>query len=103
MIFAFLFTVVVGVCAVALIGLEDSHYRVTRLMEEMDFQTAARAEQPAKEPNLTAPDVEFTRSLLALSKVDSQVPCDSPKHERGEFSSSASIPPDRLRSHVQAL
>ena len=117
MIFAFLFTVFIGVCAVALIGLEDSHYRFTRLLEELDEQAAQRSEQHNGEPqtNVVGPilvpqlatdtsgELSFTRSLLALSKVDSLVPCGSPAPARDVSSLLVSAPPDQLKNRVQAL
>jgi hypothetical protein len=88
MIFAFAFTVFIGLCAVALIGLEDSHFRVSRLLEELDEQAL---QQPGSErPGVVAPvftgqqtadafgELAFTRSLLALGKVEQPVPDGSP-------------------------
>jgi len=114
MIFAFVFTVFIGICAVALIGLEDSHYRVTRLLEELDEQAAqhpVEAEQPAnvapmvsgKQTSDAFGEMSFTRSLLALNKVDSLAPCDSPGPVRAESSSSESAHPAQSTDHVQAL
>jgi hypothetical protein len=118
MIFAFVFTVFIGICAVALIGLEDSHYRVTRLLEELDEQAAQRpATAPATRvaPMLSTQmvsgqqtgdafgEMAFTRSLLALNKVDSLAPCDSPGPARAESSSSESVRPAQSTDHVQAL
>ncbi len=118
MIFAFVFTVFIGICAVALIGLEDSHYRVTRLLEELDEQAAQRAEStPASRvaPMLSNQivsgqrtvdafgEMSFTRSLLALNKVDSLTPCDSPGPVLAESSSSESARPVQSKDHVQAL
>ncbi len=111
MIFAFCFTVFVGVCAVALIGLEDSHYRVTRLLQELDEQSAqqpasarANAIGPMVSGQQTADafgELSFTRTLLALGKVDSLVPCDSPKPALGVSSSLVSVPLDQSKSRVQ--
>ncbi len=114
MIFAFVFTVFIGICAVALIGLEDSHYRVTRLLEELDEQAAQSpltAEQTMRvSPMVTAQqtadafgEMSFTRSLLALNKVDSLAPCDSPGPVRAESSSSVSVRPAQSSDRVQAL
>ncbi len=103
MILAFLCTLVVGICAIALIGLEDSHYRVTRLMQELDHRGATPSGRSRRESEVTAPDVDFTRSLLALSKVDSLLPCDFPAPARDGSSLSGSIPPDRSKSRAQAL
>jgi len=118
MIFAFLFTVFIGICAVALIGLEDSHYRVTRLLEELDEQAAKRSletEQTARVVPISAPivssqqtadtfsEISFTRSLLALNKVDSLAPCDFPGPVRAESSSLESVRPAQSKDRVQAL
>ena len=116
MIFAFIFTVFIGICAVALIGLEDSHYRVTRLIEELDEQAAQRsADSEQALSGQTSPvapmvtvqqtadafgEMSFTRSLLALNKVDSLVPCDSPVPVRGESSLSESVRPVQSKDHV---
>ena len=114
MIIAFAVTIFIGFCAVALIGMEDSHYRVTKLLEEMDEQAAQRSAE-AEQTTTVAPimttqqtadafgEMSFTRSLLALNKVDSLVPCDSPKPVRVESSSSESALPVRSRDRVQAL
>ncbi len=118
MIFAFVFTVFIGLCAVALIGLEDSHYRVTRLLEELDEQAAKRSSVPEKiriapvmlgqqasgQQSVDAfGEMSFTRSLLALNKVDSLAPCDFPGLVRAESSSSASVRPVQSKDHAQAL
>jgi len=73
-----------GVCALFLVGLGDSHGRVTRMLDALEEN-----EQPVCTPVVPAaayspkPDVfsevSFTRSLLALSKVRSLDPYDSPK------------------------
>ncbi len=117
MIFAFLCTVFVGVCAVALIGMEDSHVRFTRFLEELDQQAAQRLGQQEASARAgfirafptpqsaaeTSGEISFTRSLLALSKVDSLVPGDSPVPAPGVSSSLASALPDQSKNHVQAL
>jgi len=112
MIFALVFTVIIGICAVALIGLEDSHYRVTRLLEELDEQAAQRPVN-SEQTRSVAPivtfqqtadafgEMSFTRSLLALDKVDSLIPCDSPVPAPGESSSLESIRPVQSKGHVQ--
>ena len=113
MIFAFVFTVFVGVCAVALIGLEDSHHRVTRLLEELDQKPAEQ--NTAEQTRVVAPmvtaqqgddafgELAFTRSLLALSKAGSLIPCDSPAPVPDESSSLALIRPHRSKNRVQEL
>ena len=113
MIFAFVFTVFIGICAVALIGIEDSHFRVTRLLEEMDEQASKQpvAEQTrpvavmisGQQPADAFSEMAFTRSLLALNKVDSLVPCGSPVPVPAESSSSESALPVQSKSPVQVL
>ena len=117
MIFAFLFVVFIGVCAVALIGLEDSHYRVTRLLEELDDQAARHPEHhlSARTAQSVGPmvtsqpvtdafgEMAFTRSLLALGKVDSLVPGDSPAPALDGSSSSVSVPLGQSKNHVPVL
>lgn len=113
MIFAFAFTVFIGICAVALIGLEDSHYRVSRLLEELDEQAL---QQPGSErPAAVAPmvsgqqttdafgELAFTRSLLALGKVEQPVPDGSPAPAPAESSSSVSAHPHQSKNPVQVL
>ncbi len=113
MIFAFVFTVFIGICAIALIGLEDSHYRVTRLLEELDEQAAKRPKteqtapvapmRTAQETTDAFGEMSFTRSLLALNKVDSLAPCDSPGPVRAESSSLELVRPAQSTDRVQAL
>ncbi len=113
MIFAFVFTVFIGMCALALIGLEDSHYRVTKLLEELDEQAAQRPaqEQANVVPRMVAvqpaadafSEMAFTRSLLALNKVDSLVPCDSPTRAPSESSSLESVRPVQSKNPVRVL
>jgi hypothetical protein len=114
MIFAFAFTVFIGICALAMIGLEESHYRVNLLLQELDESrqaeaaTAGQTKAPVlmfvpKPPQNALSELSFTRSLLALSKVDSLVPCDSPELVRAGSSSSALVHPDQSKSPVQVL
>jgi hypothetical protein len=114
MIFAFIFTLFIGLCAVALIGLEDSHYRVTRLLEELDQQAAQRPSMfeqampvvPLSAVQQTADsfdEMSFSQSLLALNRVDSLVPGDSPILAPAESSSSESAHPVQSKDHVQVL
>jgi hypothetical protein len=118
MIFAFAFTVFIGLCAVALIGLEDSHYKVTRLLEDLDEHATLQPTQQTTQhttQQVVAPMVKghqtvdafgelaFTRSLLALGKVDLLMPCDSPAPVPGESSSLVSVRLDQSKNRVQAL
>jgi hypothetical protein len=118
MIFAFAFTVFIGICALAMIGLEESHYRVNLLLQELDEsrqaeiatagQAAGQSKAPVlmfvpKPPQNALSELSFTRSLLALSKVDSLVPCDSPELVRALSSSSALVHPDQSKNPVQVL
>lgn len=99
MIFVFVFTVCVGLLAMALTRLEDSHDRVIRLLKELDGDAVQQA--PAEQAQTVPPSADasqqfsFTRSLLALSKVDSLVPCDSPALFHGGSSLSASTRRDQ--------
>lgn len=109
MIFAFLLTIFVGLCALAIIGLEDSHNKVTRLLEELDQPTPVDS-KPTATPIMSArrnadalQELGFTRSLLALGKVGSPIPCDSPAPVPVESSSSESTHPDQSRNRVKAL
>jgi len=84
---AIILTLSIAICAIVLVGLEDCHYRVTGLMEESD-ERAAQHPVSARQASLVAPTAAtqhaaelsgeklFTRSLVALSVVDSLVPCD---------------------------
>ncbi len=113
MIVAFVVTVIIGICAVALIGLEDSHNRVSRLLEELDEQAAQRTAQnhhssvvvpiTAVQQDAEQEEVAFTRSLLALNKVGLLTPCDSPVSARAGSSSSESVRPVQSTDPVQVL
>ncbi len=92
-----------AICALSLVGLGESHTRVSRILNELDDtrekeqpigkQLPALPPQPLKIDVFSDPfsEVAFTRSLLALSKVGSPVPCDSPVLEHAESSSLVSV------------
>ncbi len=92
-----------AICALSLVGLGESHARVSRILNElddtlgkerpMDREIPAMPAQPIKIDVFSDPfsEVAFTRSLLALSKVGSPVPCDSPVLEPAESSSLVSV------------
>jgi hypothetical protein len=99
MIIAIGILVFMALCALSLVGLGESHSRVTRILNEMDDQRvkeeAPSQAPPAIEPQAQKPDVftevSFTRSLLALSKVRSQDPYEVPTHENDESSLLVSV------------
>jgi hypothetical protein len=103
--------VFMAICALALVGLGESHSRVSRILNEMaddrvredsdgeaDTAFVAQAPQSAVPPEPFS-EAGFTRSLLALSKVGSRVPGDCPALEHGEFSSLASVRQAQSRTH----
>ncbi len=93
--------VFLAICALSLVGLGESHRRVSRILNEMDdnrvkedSQRQAPAIMHAQEINASSDvfaEVGFTRSLLALSKVDSRGPYECPALEPGESSSSVLV------------
>ena len=90
--------VFMAVCALSLVGLGESHSRVSGILNQLDSSREkedARSHAPAIEPHAPTIDVfaqvGFTRSLLALSKARSLNPCDSPAHESVESSSLVSV------------
>ena len=106
MIFIVAVTVFIGICALSLVGLGESHMRVTRLLEELEADSSIdrEAEVPVaatacQTPKLDAfSELGFTRSLLALSKVRLLYPYDFPAPVNGESSSLASIRPRQSKS-----
>ena len=90
--------VFMAVCALSLVGLGESHSRVSSILSQLDSDRASE-ELPslpsAVEPELPTIDVfaqvGFTRSLLALSKVRSLTTCNSPVPETVESSSLVSV------------
>ncbi len=92
-----------AICALSLVGLGESHTRVSRILNELEDNRGnaqpINEQIPAMQPQAIKIDVfsdpfsevAFTRSLLALSKVGSPVPCDSPALEHVESSSLVSV------------
>jgi hypothetical protein len=87
-------------CALSLVGLGESHSRVTRILNEMNDErvkeeTTTNQAPPTIEPQAQKQDVfaevGFTRSLLALSKVRSLDPYEAPILARDESSLLASV------------
>jgi hypothetical protein len=99
-----------AICALSLVGLGESHSRVSRILSELD-DNRVKEDSESQAPSMMAQpqkidvssdvfsEVGFTRSLLALSKVDSRVPYDSPTLEPAESSSLASVRRAQSRSH----
>ncbi len=110
MIFILVILSISALLALVVLGLSDSHRRVTSLFQHLRNRPA---EEPKEEPIRTStdaltcsdpfPELSFTRSLLALSRVRSQAPDSSPEHAPAEPSSLASVPHAQLKSRDQAL
>jgi hypothetical protein len=90
--------VFMAVCALSLVGLGESHSRVSSILSQMDSNREKEdslSQAPAIEPHAPAIDVfaqvGFTRSLLALSKVRSLAPYSSQVPETVESSSLVSV------------
>jgi hypothetical protein len=111
MIIAVGIVVFVVICALSLVGLGESHSRVSRILDEMDDhrikEEAENQAPPVLEPQIQKMDVfaevGFTRSLLALSKVRSLDPYEAPVLERAESSSLASVRRVQSKNPVQVL
>ena len=109
MIIAVGILVFVAICALSLVGLGESHSRVSRILDEMDDHRVKQETEtqapPAIEPRAQTIDVfaevGFTRSLLALSKVRSLDPYGSPVPATDESSSLVSVHPVQSKSHAQ--
>ncbi len=111
MIFIVAVTVFIGICALSLVGLGESHMRVTRLLDELEEDSSAKreAEVPAPAIASQAPKLDafgelgFTRSLLALSKVRLLYPCDFPAPVNDESSSLVSVRPRQSKNREREL
>ena len=102
--------VFMSICALSLVGLGESHTRVSRILSELDdSRVKENSETPAAVIGPQAPymdvfeEVGFTRSLLALGKVRSLDPYESPKPEPAESSSLVSVPLAQSKSHGPVL
>jgi hypothetical protein len=109
-----------GICVLSLIGLYESHQRVSRLLDELneDRRKAKNKADLSLVPSIPPAalgknnnpdanfdiyaDVGFTRSLLALSKVRSLDPYGSRSPEPVESSSLESFRPVRSKTRDQA-
>jgi hypothetical protein len=99
-----------AICALSLVGLGESHSRVSRILNEMDdhrVHEEPQTEVPVIE--LQSPkmdvfaEVGFTRSLLALSKVRSLDPYEAPKLDHVESSSWVSVRRAQSKNHAQVF
>ncbi len=101
--------VFMAICALSLVGLGESHSRVTRILDEMDDSRIKEDSEVQAAPVMMQTqkieavsdvfsEVGFTRSLLALSRVDSRDPYESPAPVRGESSSLVSVRRAQLRN-----
>jgi len=97
-----------ALCALSLVGLGESHMRVSKILNELDDNRVKSEGEtqaaPAMEPQAQKMDVfaevGFTRSLLALSKVRSLDPYEAPARELDESSSLVSVHRAQSKSHV---
>ncbi len=113
MIIAVGLLVFVAICALSLVGLGESHTRVSRILNELDdhrvkqeielsaTQPPALQLQPEKTDVFA--EVSFTRSLLALGRVRSLDPYEAPVPEHDEFSSLVSIHHSQSKNRAQVL
>ena len=111
MIFIVAVTVFIGICALSLVGLGESHMRVTRLLDELEENSCAKREVEVPAPAIASQgpkldsfgELGFTRSLLALSKVRSLYPYDSPVHVHDESSLLVSVHPGQSKNREREL
>ncbi len=113
MIIAVGILVFIAACSLSLVGLGESHSRVSRILNEMDdnrmkedtvSKPVAVMESVVEQENMGVfTELGFTRSLLALSKVHSPVPCATPTPEHDESSLLVSVRRSQSRSPVQVL
>ena len=112
MIIAVGILVFMAVCALSLIGLGESHTRVSKILTELDYNRLEQesesrpttlAAQPQSEKVDVFAEVGFTRSLLALGKVRSQDPYEAPILEPAESSSLESVHLVRSKNRARAL
>jgi hypothetical protein len=96
--------------AVTVLGVSEAHTRISRLFEHLRNGPAEEVREESRSaPDCTLigsdpfPELSFTRSLLALSKVRSPAPDSSPEHAPAEPSSLALVPHAQLKSRDQAL
>jgi hypothetical protein len=100
----------VAVCVLSLVGMGESHNRVSKILTELDDQRIDQ-ETPTQAPAIEsqAPKIDvfaevgFTRSLLALGKVGSQDPYGSPKPALAESSSLVSVHLPQSKNHAPVL
>ncbi len=100
--------VFMAICALSLVGLGESHGRVSRILSELDdnrvkedSERQAPAMMHAQKIDVFSDvfsEVGFTRSLLALSKVDSRDPYECPALVPDESSSLVSVRRAQSRS-----
>ncbi len=112
MIIAFGLLVFIAICALSLVGLGESHSRVSRILNELDDHRVKQEPQEQAAPAMIEPqapkmdvfaEVSFTRSLLALSRVRSLDPYEAPVLEHDESSSLVSVRRVQSKNHAQVL
>jgi hypothetical protein len=111
MIIAVGILVFMAICALSLVGLGESHTRVSKILNDLDDHRVRRDTEtqapPAMEPQAQKMDVfgevGFTRSLLALSKVRSLDPYGVPRPEPDESSLLVSVRRAQSKNHAPTL
>jgi len=114
MIMAVGILVFIAICALSLVGLGESHTRVSRILSDLDSEldnNRIKDDLPAQAAAIgpQAPyldvfgEVGFTRSLLALGKVRLLDPYESPILEPSESSSLVSVRRARSKSRARLL
>ena len=113
MIIAVGLLVFIAICALSLVGLGESHSRVSRILNELDDQRVKEEPQsqatpliiiePQSEKNDVFTEVSFTRSLLALSRVRSLDPYGAPVLAHEESSSLVSVRSAQSKNLAQVL
>jgi hypothetical protein len=111
MIIAVGILVFMAICALSLVGLGESHTRVSKILNDMDDHRVKQETEtqapPAIEPQAPKMDafaeVGFTRSLLALSRVRSLDPYEAPALAHDESSSLVSVHRAQSKSRDRVL
>jgi hypothetical protein len=99
---------ILGFIAIAVVGVSEAQTLLSRLDTESDAMNLAGSQQATQSlsvpviPEAEAVDeARFTSSLLALSKVQTQVRSNSPELVRDESSSLVSVPLAQSKNPVR--
>jgi hypothetical protein len=104
----------IAICALSLVGLGESHSRVSRIFNQLD-DSRVKEDEESQAPAMMPPtqkidalsdvfaEVGFTRSLLALSRVRSLDPYEAPALAHDESSSLVSVHRAQSKSRDRVL